>query len=183
MAKRCMALLMASLVLSGTLVSGCAGASSDSAEFSSPATEESTSQSKPESTADDNNEEEPMSRDAARASRVSATLNGTEFIIDLADNPTAKAFASTLPMECELSELNGNEKYVLLDEALPSDPTNPGTIEAGDVMLYQNAYIVVFYETHAADYAYSRIGRIENPNGLSAAVGTGSVRTSFTLLQ
>ena len=110
---------------------------------------------------------------------ATVTLNGHEFNIELADNATAQAFASMLPLSGTLSELNGNEKYIRVDQTLPSSPTNPGTIEAGDVMLYQNDCIVVFYETHDTSYTYTRIGKISNTAGLTEAVGTGSVEATF----
>ena len=111
---------------------------------------------------------------------ATVTLNGHEFNIELADNATAQAFASMLPLSGTLSELNGNEKYIRVDQTLPSNPTNPGTIEAGDVMLYQDDCIVVFYETHPSSYTYTRIGKITDATGLVAAVGSGSVQATFT---
>lgn len=111
---------------------------------------------------------------------VTATLNGHDFEIELVDNGTARAFAEMLPLSGTLSELNGNEKYLMVSDSLPSNPSNLGTIEAGDVMLYQDDYIVVFYETHPSPYAYTRIGKIADVSGLSSAVGSGSVVATFT---
>lgn len=59
--------------------------------------------------------------------------------------------------------------------------SNPGTIEAGDVMLYQNNCIVVFYKTHPTNYSYTRIGKIADTGGLAETVGTGNVEMSFNL--
>lgn len=111
---------------------------------------------------------------------VTATLNGHDFEIELVDNDTARAFAGMLPLSGTLSELNGNEKYLMVSDSLPSNPSNLGTIEAGDVMLYQDDYIVVFYETHPSSYVYTRIGKIADASGLSSAVGSGSVVATFT---
>ena len=111
---------------------------------------------------------------------VTATLNGHDFEIELVDNDTARAFAGMLPLSGTLSELNGNEKYLMVSDSLPSNPSNLGTIEAGDVMLYQDDCIVVFYETHPSSYAYTRIGKIADVSGLSSAVGSGSVVATFT---
>lgn len=111
---------------------------------------------------------------------ITATLNGQDFDIELADNDTARAFVDMLPLSSTMSELNGNEKYLRVDETLPSDPSNPGTIEAGDVMLYQDDCIVVFYKAHPTSYAYMRIGKIADTAGLAAAVGSGSVEATFT---
>ena len=110
---------------------------------------------------------------------VTATLNEQNFDIELADNDTARAFAGMLPLSGTMSELNGNEKYLRVSDTLPSSPTNPGTIEAGDVMLYQDDCIVVFYETHPTSYSYTRIGKIADAAGLADAVGSGSVEAAF----
>lgn len=112
-------------------------------------------------------------------STVMLSVEGHQFAIDLADNETAAAFAAMLPLQTEMSELNGNEKYVYLDSSLPTNASNPGTIEAGDVMLYGNSCLVVFYESHATSYAYTRIGKIADPSGLAAVVGSGSISASF----
>lgn len=131
--------------------------------------------------------EESESGDVAEGGETSmttnetrATLNDKEFTIKLADNETASAFAKLLPLGTEMSELNGNEKYVYLDGSLPSSPINPGTIEAGDVMLYGNNCLVVFYEAHPTTYAYTRIGKIEDTSGLAEALGEGSITAVFT---
>lgn len=118
---------------------------------------------------------------ASQSGTVQVAINGSTFAIDLADNATAVAFAGLLPMKVQMEELNGNEKYVFLDGALPSSPANPGTIEAGDVMLYGDTCLVIFYETHTTSYAYTRIGKIADAAGLQSAVGTGSIAASFSL--
>lgn len=119
--------------------------------------------------------------DAMTTANVAVLLNGTRFDLELADNDTAAAFAQMLPLQVEMSELNGNEKYLYLDESLPAHPTNPGTIEAGDVMLYGDNCLVVFYESHPTSYTYTRIGTIADTAGLAAAIGSGSISASFTL--
>lgn len=116
----------------------------------------------------------------AAITKAQLAIGDKTYVIELANNKTAVAFAKLLPLTADMSELNGNEKYIRLDTTLPSQPTNPGTIEAGDVMLYQDNYIVVFYETHPSDYSYTRIGKIKDPAGLVETVGAGSVEMSFS---
>ena len=106
-------------------------------------------------------------------------IGNSTFTATLADNATAQAFAAMLPMSLSMSELNNNEKYVYLDQSLPVQASSPGTIQTGDIMLYGSSCVVLFYKTFSTSYSYTRIGRVDNPDGLAAAVGSGSVTVLF----
>ena len=103
------------------------------------------------------------------------------FSATLLDNATATALKKMLPMTLEMIELNGNEKYVRLPSNLPANASNPGTIHAGDLMLYGSSTLVLFYESFLTAYTYTKIGRIDDASGLSAALGAGNVKVSFEL--
>ena len=106
---------------------------------------------------------------------------GTQrFAVPLEDNPTTHALVQLLPMTLEMAELNGNEKHGRLPRSLPSDAMRPGTIRTGDVLLYGNDTLVVFYQTFRSSYSYTRIGRVEDSAGLAQALGTGDPRVTFT---
>lgn len=106
------------------------------------------------------------------------------FRATLLNNATVAAFNDRLPMTVSMSELNGNEKlYRFADNPnagpLPTSASNPGTIHAGDLMLYGANTLVLFYETFPTSYAYTRLGRIDNTAGLATALGAGSVTVTF----
>ena len=106
---------------------------------------------------------------------------GTQrFVVRLEDNPTANALVQLLPMTLEMAELNGNEKHGRLPRSLPIDALRPGTIRTGDLLLYGNDTLVVFYETFRSSYSYTRIGRIDESAGLAQALGPGNPRVTFT---
>lgn len=84
-------------------------------------------------------------------------------------------------MTVNMVELNGNEKYVDLPGNLPTNASNPGTIQTGDLMLYGSSTLVLFYKTLSTSYSYTRIGRIDDPSGLAAAVGSGNIRVTYEL--
>jgi hypothetical protein len=110
------------------------------------------------------------------------TVGGTRRIaITLEDNPTALAFAQLLPMALEMPDLNANEKHARLLRSLPTNPEQPGTIRTGDVMLYGNDTLVVFYKTFTSSYSYTRIGRITKVEGLAEALGPGGQRIGFAV--
>ena len=106
---------------------------------------------------------------------VKAIINGKEYVINLEDNETANSFANLLPQELNMSELNGNEKYIYLDTALPTNSLNPKRINAGDVMLYGDNCLVIFYKSFDTSYSYTKIGHINNlPN-----LGNDSILVKF----
>ena len=106
---------------------------------------------------------------------VKAIINRKEYVINLEDNETANSFANLLPQELNMSELNGNEKYIYLDTTLPTNSSNPKRINAGDVMLYGNNCLVIFYKSFDTSYSYTRIGHIDDlPN-----LGNGNITVKF----
>lgn len=116
---------------------------------------------------------------SAEGAEMTVTVNGETFFAALAEGEAAAAFAEMLPLTLSMRELNGNEKYFYLDGALPASPSRPGRIVAGDIMLYGNDCIVLFYESFDTSYSYTRIGRIEDAEGLAAAAGGGSAEVAF----
>lgn len=107
------------------------------------------------------------------------TANGREFTAALYDNETANALKKRLPLTLEMSELNGNEKYYYLPEGLPTNSSKPSMIHAGDIMLFGSDCLVIFYENFKTSYSYTPIGKINDPDGLAAALGGGGVTVSF----
>ena len=93
---------------------------------------------------------------------VKVIINDKEYEIILEDSKTTRSFVSKLPGEFNMSDLNGNEKYVYLDYELPTATYSPGKINKGDVMLYGDDCLVIFYESFDTSYSYTRIGHIDN---------------------
>ncbi len=110
---------------------------------------------------------------------INVIVGSKTFTATLADSETGEAFAALLPLTVTMNELNGNEKYHYLSSSLPTDAYQPGTINAGDLMLYGNNCVVLFYETFNSSYSYTRLGAIDNPSGLAAALGSGDVSVRF----
>lgn len=108
------------------------------------------------------------------------TIAGTDFTAELANNATAQAFNALMPMTLNMTELNGNEKYKYIDSTLPINAACPGTIHAGDILLYGNNCIVVFYKTFSTSYSYSKIGKITDSTGLEEAIGAVSIPIQFS---
>lgn len=117
----------------------------------------------------------------SNSNRLKITVGSSTFNATLASNATAMAFRQMLPMTINMSELNNNEKYYDLSSSLPTNSSNPGTIQNGDLMLYGSTTLVLFYKTFSTSYSYTRIGSVDNPSELQSALGAGSVTVSFEL--
>ena len=110
---------------------------------------------------------------------INIIVGSKTFTATLADSETGKAFAALLPLTVTMNELNGNEKYHYLSSSLPTAAYQPGTIHAGDLMLYGSNCVVLFYETFNSSYSYTRLGAIDDPSGLVEALGVGNVSVRF----
>ena len=110
---------------------------------------------------------------------INIIVGSKTFTATLAYSETGEAFAALLPLTATMNELNGNEKYHYLSSSLPTAAYQPGTIHAGDLMLYGNNCVVLFYKTFNSSYSYTRLGTIDNPSGLAAALGSGNVSVRF----
>jgi len=113
---------------------------------------------------------------------LTITIGDKVFTATLEANATAAAFKAILPLTIDMRDLNGNEKFFDLSNNLPTNASNPRTINAGDIMLWSYNTLVLFYKTFNTSYSYTRIGKIENPNGLSQALGSGNMTVTFELL-
>ena len=108
-------------------------------------------------------------------SDIQVIINGKSYNAKIEENETAQSFVNMLPVEYNMNELNGNEKYVYLENTLPTNSYSPKHIEAGDIMLYGNNCLVVFYKSFDTSYSYTKIGHIENLSDL----GNGNITIKF----
>jgi len=115
------------------------------------------------------------------AMKLKVTVGSAIFTATLLDNESVVALKTKLPMTMNMKELNGNEKYYDLPENLPRNASNPGTIQTGDLMLYGSNTIVLFYKTFPTSYSYTKLGRIDSPSGLAAALESGNVLVKLEL--
>ena len=84
-------------------------------------------------------------------------------------------------MTLNMSDLHSNEKYNYLDSSLPTNTTSPRRINAGDIKLYGNSCLVVFYKSFSTPYSYTNLGSVDNVNDFVKELGNGSVNIRFEL--
>ena len=109
------------------------------------------------------------------------TVGNNSFSATLLNNETTSVFKELLPLTLDMNELNGNEKFFYLDNSLPTDSYQPGQINAGDLMLYGNNCLVLFYESFSSGYSYTRLGSLDDSTGLAEALGAGNVKVTFSM--
>lgn len=114
-----------------------------------------------------------------KADGMEIVIGEKKYSVTLESNDTVTALTKILPLTLDMSELNGNEKYYYLDTSLPSVPENVGHINEGDIMLYGDSCIVVFYKSFDTSYSYTKIGHIDDTSELADVLGTGSVTVTF----
>jgi hypothetical protein len=112
-------------------------------------------------------------------SRMWMTVGERRFGITLNQSPAARALLAQLPLTLHMEDLNSNEKHAQLPKALPTQATPAGSIRSGDFMLYGSTTLVVFYASLNSSYAYTRLGRIDDPDALREALGKGAVSLTF----
>ena len=116
-----------------------------------------------------------MKESDVKVSEVKVMINDKVYTLTLEENNTVEEFISLLPKEFTMNELNGNEKYVYMDVSLSTNSYLPKHIEKGDVMLYGDNCLVLFYKSFESSYRYTKIGHIDDLEDL----GNGSITARF----
>lgn len=103
------------------------------------------------------------------------TIAGKQVSVRVDQNSTVLAFQELLPLTLTMQDLNQNEKFVYLDQALPAKPKQVNMIRTGDLMLYGDDCLVLFYKDVKTNYPYTRIGWVEDVSSVQSLVGTGTI--------
>lgn len=106
-------------------------------------------------------------------------INGQIASVQLEDNATTIALMADAPITIKMDDLHRNEKYHYFDKVFPTDAQSVQTIEAGDVLLYQNNCLVIFYEAVEPEAEYTRIGKITDFEDIQSIFAPESVQIRF----
>ena len=110
-----------------------------------------------------------------KMSNIKVIINDKTYTLKLENNKTVNEFIELLPNKFIMNELNGNEKYVYIDKSLTTNSYNPKHIEKGDVMLFGDNCLVIFYKSFDTSYSYTKIGHIDNLETLES----GNITANF----
>ena len=120
------------------------------------------------------------STDSKKNTSIKVKVGKKTFKAVLYRNKSTKKLLRKFPLKMTMSELNGNEKYKYLNYSLPTKEKKVKKIKAGDIMLYGDDCIVIFYKSFKTSYSYTKLGRITNPKKLAKAAGRGQVKVKFS---
>ena len=111
--------------------------------------------------------------------KINLNINNKKFTATLNDNETVKNLVSKLPLTLNMQDLNSNEKYKYLDFNLPTNSNKVNRINAGDIKLFGNNCLVIFYESFNTSYSYTNLGKIDNVDQFVSELGSGNVTITF----
>lgn len=99
----------------------------------------------------------------------------------LYDNSTTKELIKKFPITITMSDLNGNEKYYNFSKSFSTSSENVASINKGDIMLFGDNCLVIFYKSFSTRYRYIKLGYIKNLEDLENSLGKGDIEITFIL--
>ena len=124
---------------------------------------------------------ETQSLAASKYYKVQIKVGKKSFDAKLKKNKTTKQLVSRMPFTVNMKELNGNEKYHYFDDSFITNAKTVKKIKAGDIKLYGDNCLVIFYKSFKSGYDYTNLGKITKTKGLAKALGKGNVKVKFKL--
>ena len=115
--------------------------------------------------------------------KINLIVNNKTFTATLENNQTVQELIQNFPMTLNMSDLHSNEKYNYLNSSLTTNSNTPSMINAGDIKLYGNNCLVVFYDNFRNSYSYTNLGKVDNVDEFVAELGSGSVNITFELAE
>lgn len=115
--------------------------------------------------------------------KINLIVNNKTFTATLENNQTVQELIQNFPMTLNMSDLHSNEKYNYLNSSLTTNSSIPRMINAGDIKLYGNNCLVVFYDDFRNSYSYTNLGKVDNVDDFIAELGNGSVSITFELAE
>ena len=109
------------------------------------------------------------------------TIKNKKYEAILYDNSTTKELIKKFPITITMSDLNGNEKYYNFSKRFPTSSENVVNVKKGDIMLFGDNCLVIFYKSFSTRYKYTKLGYIKNTEDLENSFGKGDIEITFIL--
>ncbi len=113
--------------------------------------------------------------------KMTLQIGNSSFTATLENNPAVDAFVEMMndsPVIIQMNDYSGFEKVGSLGTNLPADDKQT-TTHAGDIVLYNENQIVIFYGSNS--WSYTRLGKIDDLSGWEDALGSGDITVTFSL--
>ena len=120
---------------------------------------------------------------ASSQTKVVLKVGGNTMTATLTDNEATRELTKLLEhgdLTIRMSDYGGFEKVGALPQSLPTSNTQI-TTEPGDIMLYQDNQVVIFYGSNS--WSYTRLGKIDGAtaNNLRQFLGNGNITMTLSL--
>lgn len=109
------------------------------------------------------------------------TIENKKYEAILYDNSTTKELIKKFPITITMSDLNGNEKYYNFSKSFSTSSENMANINKGDIMLFGDNCLVIFYKSFSTHYKYTKLGYIKNTEDLENSFGKGDISITFEI--
>ena len=109
------------------------------------------------------------------------TIKNKKYEAILYDNSTTKELIKKFPITITMSDLNGNEKYYNFSKSFSTSSENVANINKGDIMLFGDNCLVIFYKSFSTHYKYTKLGYIKNTEDLENSFGKGDILITFEI--
>ena len=109
------------------------------------------------------------------------TIKNKKYEAILYDNSTTKELIKKIPITITMSDLNGNEKYYNFSKSFSTSSENVANINKGDIMLFGDNCLVIFYKSFSTRYKYTKLGYIKNTEDLENSFGKGDISITFEI--
>ena len=109
------------------------------------------------------------------------TIENKKYEAILYDNSTTKELIKKFPIIITMSDLNGNEKYYNFSKSFSTSSENVANINKGDIMLFGDNCLVIFYKSFSTRYKYTKLGYIKNTEDLENSFGKGDINITFEI--
>lgn len=107
------------------------------------------------------------------------TIGTQIFEVELTSTQAAQELAQLLPFTLEMQDHLRNEKFAELPQHLTAHDQAVGSIQAGDILLWQGDILVIFYESFPTSYHYTKLGKISDVAHLKQQLGKGNITVHF----
>lgn len=116
-----------------------------------------------------------------RINRMKVQIDGHTFYAALENNDATAELVQMMknqPIVISMSDYSGFEKVGSLGTTL-SGSNSQMTTQAGDIVLYNNSQIVIFYGSNS--WSYTKLGHVDDLTGWEEALGSGDVTVTFSI--